>query len=204
MSIYNGFLGIPTGNICDAYHGKGAMAPYIQPLDRHMGVCGRALTVACAAGDNLTIHKAILEAKPGDVLVINCGGYTHAGAFGEMLGICCAAHGIRGVVLDGACRDKNELIDMGFPTFTKAVNPQGTIKETCGAVGGTVVCGGVQVHAGDVIVGDCDGVVVISPEDAEQVLQAALAKKKREDEMRPLLVAGHTTAELLGLMDKIR
>ena len=197
------FLEAPTGNICDANGGRGVMDAGIHPLDRHMQMAGRALTVACAAGDNLTIHKAVVLAQPGDVLVINCGGYLNAGAFGEMLALSCMAKGIAGVVIDGSCRDVNDLIELGFPTFVRGVNPRGTIKDTCGAVGGEVLCGGVTVRSGDVVVGDCDGVVVIPQEEAEEILDKALAKKKREDEMRPLLRAGSTTAELLGLMDKL-
>ena len=200
---YQKFLDAPTGNICDANGGRGVMDAGIHPLDRHMKVAGRALTVACAAGDNLTIHKAVLLAKPGDVLVINCGGYLNAGVFGEMLALSCRARGIAGVVIDGSCRDVNDLIDMNFPTFVRGVNPRGTIKDTCGAVGGEVLCGGVTVRTGDVVVGDCDGVVVVAEADAEDILHKALAKKQREDEMRPLLMAGGTTAELLGLMDKL-
>lgn len=197
------FLDAPTGNICDANGGRGVMDAGIHPLDRHMKVAGRALTVACAAGDNLTIHKAVLMARPGDVLVINCGGYLNAGVFGEMLALSCMAKGIAGVVIDGSCRDVNDLIDLKFPTFVRGVNPRGTIKDTCGAVGGEVLCGGVTVRTGDVVVGDCDGVVVVAEADAEEILKKALAKKQREDEMRPLLMAGGTTAELLGLMEKL-
>lgn len=200
---YQRFLEAPTGNICDANGGRGVMDAGIHPLDRHMQLAGRALTVACAAGDNLTIHKAVVLAQPGDVLVINCGGYLNAGVFGEMLALSCMAKGIAGVVIDGSCRDVNDLIELGFPTFVRGVNPRGTIKDTCGAVGGEVLCGGVTVRAGDIVVGDCDGVVVIPQEEAEAILDKALAKKKREDEMRPLLRAGGTTAELLGLMDKL-
>ena len=200
---YQRFLEAPTGNICDANGGRGVMDAGIHPLDRHMQMAGRALTVACAAGDNLTIHKAVVLAQPGDVLVINCGGYLNAGVFGEMLALSCMAKGIAGVVSDGSCRDVNDLIELGFPTFVRGVNPRGTIKDTCGAVGGEVLCGGVTVRAGDIVVGDCDGVVVIPQEEADVILDKALAKKQREDEMRPLLRAGGTTAELLGLMDKL-
>ena len=200
---YQRFLEAPTGNICDANGGRGVMDAGIHPLDRHMQLAGRALTGACAAGDNLTIHKAVVLAQPGDVLVINCGGYLNAGVFGEMLALSCMAKGIAGVVIDGSCRDVNDLIELGFPTFVRGVNPRGTIKDTCGAVGGEVLCGGVTVRTGDIVVGDCDGVVVIPQEEADLILDKALAKKQREDEMRPLLRAGGTTAELLGLMDKL-
>ncbi len=203
MSIYEKFIGIPSGNIADSNGFRGVMDGGIHPLDRHMELCGRALTCACAAGDNLTIHKAVLLAKPGDVLIVNCGGYPNAGVFGEMLAVCCRARGIKGVVIDGSCRDSNEIIDMGFPVYVRGVNPNGTTKFTCGAVGDKTLCGGVWVETGDVVVGDADGVVVIKPDEAEAVLQKAQAKKAHEDELRPQFAAGKSTAELLGLMDKI-
>ena len=204
MDIYKDFSGIPTGNIADSQGFRGVMDAGIQPLDRKMQMVGRALTVACAAGDNLTIHKAVLMAQPGDILVVNCGGYVNCGVFGEMLAISCKAKGIAGIVIDGSCRDSLELIEMGFPTYVRGVNPNGTIKETCGAVNGKVLCGGVWVEGGDVIVADADGVVVVKPEEAPEVQKKAAAKKQREAELRSLLAAGQTTAELLGLMDKIK
>ena len=202
MNIYQDFYGIPTGNIADSQNFRGVMDAGIQPLDRKMQMVGRALTVACAAGDNLTIHKAVLMAQPGDILVVSCGGYLNCGVFGEMLAISCQAKGIAGIVIDGSCRDSLELIEMNFPTYVRGVNPNGTIKETCGAVNGKILCGGVWVEGGDVIAADADGVVVIKPAEAEEVLKKAAAKKVRESELRPMLAAGQTTAELLGLMDK--
>lgn len=197
------FQGIPTGNIADSQGFRGVMDAGIQPLDRKMQVVGRALTCACAAGDNLTIHKAVVMAQPGDVLVVSCGGYLNCGVFGEMLAISCRAKGIAGIIIDGSCRDSLELIEMDFPTYVRGVNPNGTIKETCGAVNGKILCGGVWVNGGDIIAADADGVVVIKPDEAAEVLKKASAKKVRESELRPLLAAGKTTAELLGLIDKI-
>ena len=204
MCDYEGFGEIPTGNIADSNGFKNVMDAGIHPIDRHMKVCGRALTCACAAGDNMTIHKAVLMAKPGDVLVVNCGGYMDAGVFGEMLAICCRSRGVAGVIIDGSCRDSNELIDLGFPTFVRGINPNGTTKYTCGAVNEQILCGSVRVDPGDIVVGDADGVVVIKQEEAAQVLQKAKAKKAREDVLRPQLAAGKSTAELLALMDRIR
>ena len=204
MDIYNEFRGIPTGNIADSNGFKGVMDAGIHPLDRHMSLCGKALTCACVAGDNLTIHKAVLHAEPGDVLVITCGGFVNAGCFGEMLAVCCRARGIAGVVIDGSCRDSNELIDMEFPAYVRGVNPNGTIKETCGEVNGKILCGGVWVESGDVIVGDADGIVVVKKTDAEEVLRKSKEKKKKEDVLRPQFAQGKTTAELLGLMDRIK
>lgn len=198
------FRDIPTGNICDSNNRLGALDPAIQALDRHMTVAGRAYTVQCPPGDNLTIHKAMLEAQPGDVLVVSCGGFVNAGGFGELMATACQVKGIAGIVIDGACRDKNALIEMGFPTFVRATCPNGTMKENCGATGTAVLCGGTLVRTGDIVVGDCDGVVVIPQEAAEGVLERAKAKKAKEDEIRQQLLGGISTAELFDLTSKFR
>ena len=198
------FRDIPTGNICDSNNRLGALDPAIQALDRHMTVVGRAYTVQCPPGDNLTVHKAMLEARPGDVLVVSCGGFLNTGGFGELMATACQVKGIAGVVIDGACRDKNELIEMGFPTFVRGTCPNGTVKENCGATGTAVLCGGTLVRTGDIVVGDCDGVVVIPQENAEAVLERSKAKKAAEDEIRQKLLQGITTAELFNLYPKFR
>ena len=198
------FKGIPTGNICDSNGRLGALDPAIQALDRHMTVVGRAYTVQCPPGDNLTIHKAMVEAQPGDVLVVSCGGFLHAGGFGELMATACQVKGIGGIVIDGACRDKNELIEMGFPTFVRGTCPNGTAKENCGATGTAVLCGGTLVRTGDIVVGDCDGVVVIPQEKAEGVLERSKAKKAKEDVIRQQLLSGISTAELFDLTKKFQ
>ena len=202
--MYKYFEGIPTGNIADSNGFAGVMDSGIRPLERHMTLCGRALTCACVGGDNLTIHKAVLEAKPGDVLVVTCGGYTNAGVFGEMLGICCRARGIAGVVIDGSCRDSNELIDMGFPVYSRGVNPNGTTKTTCGSVNEKIICGGVWVEPGDIVVGDADGIVVIKQNVAEEVLRKSQEKKAKEESLKAVFASSKSTAEVLGFMGRIR
>lgn len=203
MSLAKEFFGIPTGNICDMNGLEGAMAAGMMPLDYKMKVAGPAMTVECQPGDNLTIHKAIALAEPGVVLVITCKGYTDRGVFGELFATSCVARGIAGVVIDGACRDKEDLIDMGFPVFSLGVNPNGTRKEVCGDINVPITCAGIQVNPGDIIVGDSDGVVCIKKENAADVLQKAKAKKEKEAELKPLLAAGRTTVELLGFEKKL-
>ncbi|MBO4880940.1 MAG: RraA family protein [Firmicutes bacterium] len=196
------FLGIPTGNICDSNGLKGSMDAAIMPMDLHMEMAGIAMTVKCPPEDNLTLHKAIALAKPGTVLVVDCSGYTGCGIFGELFATSCKARGIAGIVIDGACRDKVDLIEMNFPTFARGVNPNGSRKEVLGAIDEPICCGGVTVNAGDIIIGDADGVVVIAKEKAEEVLKKAQAKKQKESELKPLLAQGKTTVELLGFAKK--
>lgn len=203
MSIAEKFKGIPTGNICDSNNREGAMDADMMPLHYSFQMAGIAMTVECAPGDNLTIHKAIAQAEPGNILVIDCKGYKGAGVFGEILATSCIARGIVGVVINGACRDKYELIKMGFPVFCLGVNPNGTRKEVCGRINAPIVCAGRLVNPGDIIVGDADGVVVIPKESAVEVLEKSQAKKLKEEELIPQVKAGKTTLELLGLDKKL-
>jgi 4-hydroxy-4-methyl-2-oxoglutarate aldolase len=202
MDIASAFKGIPTGNICDSNNLQGSMDPAIKPVHYSQKMTGYAMTVICQPGDNLTIHRAIAEAKEGSVLVIDCQGYTGAGVFGELFATSCITKGIKGVVIDGACRDKQDLIKMNFPTFSRTVNPNGTLKNTCGAIDTVIECGGRIVKPGDIIIGDADGVVVIPQENAQEVLEKSIQKKAKEDELKVLLTQGKTTAELMNFQHK--
>ncbi|MFC6259716.1 RraA family protein [Levilactobacillus fujinensis] len=198
MSVYDEFKGIPTGNICDVNGLYGAMEHDIKPLSTNFSFSGEAYTVDCPARDNLTIHKAIAEARPGSVLVVNCHQFVDAGIFGEMLATSCIAKGLKGIVIDGACRDKAELIHLGFPVFSRAVCPNGTNKADFGAVQNPIICGGLPVKPGDVIIGDADGVVVIAKSKAETILRLAKAKMASELKLKSELAKGKTTADLFN------
>ncbi len=195
--------GIPTGNICDANNKGGNMNATIKALDKSMHVVGEAFTVKCQPGDNLTIHKAIYEAPVGSVLVIDAQGFANAGAFGDILATACIKQGILGLVLDGACRDANDIEALKFPVFCKTTNPGGTVKESLGILNQPIQCGGVIVHSGDIIVADRDGVAVIPRMKAEQVINDAVKKNQKEEEIRQQILEGVSTITLLGLENKL-
>jgi 4-hydroxy-4-methyl-2-oxoglutarate aldolase len=203
QDLINALTGIPTGNVCDANDKGGNMNATIKPLDKKMHVVGKAFTVRCQPGDNLTIHKAIYEAPVGSVLVIDAQGFTNAGAFGDILATACMQQGIVGLVLDGACRDANDIEAMGFPVFCKTTNPGGTVKESVGILNQPIQCGGLMVHPGDLVVGDRDGVAVIPQSKAEQVINDAIAKNQKEEEIRQRILEGVSTIDLLGLDSKL-
>ena len=200
---------LPTGNIADSNTNsprQGVMHSSIKPIDPASHVLGRAVTARCYPGDNLALHQAIYTAKAGDVLVLDCHGYTEAGHFGDIMALACQVRGIAGVVIDGSCRDSQDIKAMGFPVFVKAFNPSGTVKKSLGEVNVPVLCGGVQVNPGDIIAGDCDGVVVVKPEDEDEVFAKALAKFEKENKIVEQLKAGMTTLEIYGfneLIDKL-
>ena len=139
------FQRLPLGNICDANGKRGSMDPAIRPVDPSLHMVGRAYTVRCHPGDNLAIHKAITEAPDGSVLVIDAGGYTGGGHIGEIMCFACMQRGIRGLVIDGTCRDADDIQALGFPVFSRGFNPGGTVKETVGQTEIPIVCGGPAI-----------------------------------------------------------
>ena len=201
---------LPTGNIADNNTNaprQGVMHSSIKPIDPASHVLGRAVTARCYPGDNLALHQAIYAAKAGDVLVLDCHGYTEAGHFGDIMALACQVRGIAGVVIDGSCRDSQDIKAMGFPVFVKAFNPSGTVKKSLGEVNVPVLCGGVLVRPGDIVAGDCDGVVVVPSEDEDKVFARALAKFEKEQHIVDQLKAGKTTLEIYGfteLIEKLR
>lgn len=167
----------------------------IKPLRAGWTVRGRALTVSVPAGDNLAIHAALAIAQPGDVLVVDAQGYTERAVMGGIMCAQAAAIGIAGVVIDGAMRDVAELRQGALPVFAAAASPAGPTKAGGGSVNREIQCGGVRVGPGDWILGDDDGVVVITPAELESVVTGALAKSEAEarrmaaiarGELRPL------------------
>jgi 4-hydroxy-4-methyl-2-oxoglutarate aldolase len=193
------FCGIPTGNLSDAMGRKGNMHSSIKPVYPSAKLAGRAFTVACQPADNLTIHKAITMAPAGSALVIYAGGYTETAVFGDIMALACQVRGIAGVVIDGSCRDTEEIEEMNYPVFAKGINPGGPVKETLGATDVPIQCGGIVVTPGDIIVGDRDGVVVVPAGRAAEVLEKAKAIVEKEIKVRELLKQGKTTMEIFGL-----
>ena len=196
---------IPTGNVADnntSAPRQGVMDSGIKPLDSTSRMVGRAFTVRCRPGDNLAVHQGLNAAGEGDVLVLDCGGYTEAGHFGDITALACLMRGIAGVVIDGACRDVEDIKELGLPVFVRGVNPRGTTKAVLGELAVPVTCGGINVRPGDVVLGDCDGVVVVPREVEDEVFAAAQAKFEKELHQVEALRTGVGTMELLGF-DKI-
>lgn len=198
-------LVLPTGNVADNNTDvprQGTMDSGIKPIDPKSRMLGRAVTVQCYPGDNLALHQGIYAAEPGDVLILDCHGYTEAGHFGDIMALACQVRGIAGVVIDGSCRDSEDIKELGLPVFVRGFNPSGTVKASLGKVNVPVTCGGVRVNPGDMILGDCDGVVVVPREKEDQVFEKAQAKFAKEEKLVEELKAGKTTLEIYGF-DKL-
>jgi len=178
----------------------GAMDFEIKPIYSGMRVCGPAITVQCHPGDNGMLHKALAIAKPGDVLVASMG-RVDMGAWGEVLSTCAVARGVAGLVIDGMVRDGLGIKSIGFPVFSRGLCMRGTVKETIGFVNHPLCCGSVIVHPGDLVLGDDDGVVVISKANTtEELVRRCEDRERIEHEMMAKLRQGElTTLDILGL-----
>jgi 4-hydroxy-4-methyl-2-oxoglutarate aldolase len=197
-----GHYGVAT--IHEAQGRTGLLASHLRPIYRPVRVAGNALTCEVAPGDNWSIHVAVEQAQPGDLLVVTPTSPCDDGYFGELLATSVRAHGVRGLVIDAGVRDVAELTAMAFPVWSKVVCAQGTVKETPGNVQVPIVCAGAYVRPGDVIVADDDGVVVVRHEDVERVIAASKKREDNEEEKRARLASGELGLDIYAMRDKLR
>ncbi|MFM2066270.1 MAG: hypothetical protein RLZZ584_1179 [Pseudomonadota bacterium] len=166
--------------LADVAGRRGALHGRIAPLSPSMRFAGPAVTVEVRPGDNLMIHAALALVKPGDVIVVDGKGDLGSALMGEIMCQQAAALGVAGVVIDGAVRDSEALRALGLPVHAAGLNPNGPTKAIAGRLNHPVSVGGVTVRAGDLVVGDADGVTVIEREKAAAMLPLAAEKVAAE------------------------
>lgn len=173
------FRGLPVANIADEMNRMNCMDARLRPVNGSP-LLGTAFTVKSRIGDNLMFHKALDLAQPGDVIVVDGRGDLANSLTGEIMMRQAMKRGIAGVIVDGAVRDVEALSRMDLPIYSAGITPQGPYKDGPGEINVPVSCGGVTVNPGDILVGDADGVVVISPRDAAALAEKAAIKSQKE------------------------
>ena len=174
------------------------MSARMRPLKDGQKIAGPAVTAFCWPGDNLMMHRALYLAKPGDVLVVVCQAELSGAQWGDLATRYALQKGLAGVVVQGCARDVDQVRALGLPVWSTHIWPIHPDKSGHGFVNAPVVCEGVNVRPGDLIVGDGDGVICVPRDDAARVVAAAQAKMRKEDEVAGKVRAGAAVWDLSG------
>ncbi|MFJ7929910.1 RraA family protein [Peribacillus sp. NPDC096448] len=183
------FRNLPTTAISDAMEGLSNLDSAIKPLKEEFRMAGRALTVQIPVGDNSAVLKAIGEAKPGDIIVVDSKGDTYRAIAGDFVVGMMQTMEIGGLVVDGVIRDLEAIKELNFPVFSKGTTVAASGKAGVGETNVPISCGGVTVFPGDIIIGDMDGVVAVPQAKGEEILVKA-KDKILKDEQRAEKYAG--------------
>jgi 4-hydroxy-4-methyl-2-oxoglutarate aldolase len=197
-----GVLGVATAH--EAYGRSGLMKPYLRPVWQGGEAAGTAVTVLAHPGDNWMIHVAVEQCQPGDILVVGCSADNTDGMFGDLLATSLMARGVKALVIDAGVRDAKALREMGFPVWSKAISAKGTVKATPGSVNIPVVCAGINVKPGDAIIADDDGVVVVSRNDAADVVTKGEKRHADEEGKRKQLASGALGLDMYNMRDPLK
>ncbi|MGH8669908.1 MAG: RraA family protein [Burkholderiales bacterium] len=184
------FAKMVTPHLSDSMERLYAGGPQLRPMYKGGTLAGPAFTVKTAPGDNLLVHKALDTARPGDVIVVDAGGFADHAIIGELMAARAMQRGIAGLVIWGAIRDSAELGAGSYPVFACAVTHRGPYKNGPGEINVPIAMGGMPVNPGDIIVGDADGLVAIPQDQAERILASAKSILEKETASMQQIQAG--------------
>ena len=184
------FRGLPVANVSDVMARMTAAGPNLRPMHGGGALAGPAVTVKTRPGDNLMIHKAIDMAEPGDVIVVDAGGELAQALIGELMLAHATRRGIGGFVINGAIRDAAAIRAQNVPVFAAGITHRGPNKDGPGEINFPIAIAGMVIAAGDLILGDDDGVLAVPFDDVETVLAAGWAKHAAEEKQMTQTLAG--------------
>jgi 4-hydroxy-4-methyl-2-oxoglutarate aldolase len=196
------FKPISVATVYEASGRKGFVNPKIKPIFRGMKLCGPAFTVQTVPGDNLMLHKALEKTQEGDIIVATVGDEYEYGYWGDLMSVQAKAKKLGGLAIDGCIRDSEEIIEMGFPIFSRGLAIRGTVKASLGLINYPINFGGTVVNPGDIILGDDDGIVIVRYEDCKEVLAKSKERVQKEEVKAKALMNGVTSVKYNNL-DKI-
>lgn len=178
------------------------MSPAMRPLIAGQRIAGPAVTAWCPPGDNLMMHRALYLAQKGDVLVVQA---PDGGAqWGDMAAYYAKRKGLEGIIVDGFIRDTDDLVELRSPVWSTLIGPSSPQKIGPGLVNAPIVCAGVRVEPGDLMVADGDGVIVIPRQQAREIVDRAHARAAHEQANRQELAAGKHPWFLHGCEENYR
>ncbi|MFI6657634.1 4-carboxy-4-hydroxy-2-oxoadipate aldolase/oxaloacetate decarboxylase [Streptomyces sp. NPDC050523] len=196
--------GYGVATVSEAMGRTGLLGPQIRPIQQGVRVAGTAVTVLSWPGDNLMIHAAVEQCGEGDLLVVTTTSPSTDGMFGELFATALHKRGVKGVITNAGIRDTQELREMGFAAWARAVSAQGTVKATGGSVNVPVAIDGQVIRPGDVILADDDGVVVVPRERARETVERSEAREAKEASTRSAFLEGQLGLDRYNLREKLK
>lgn len=176
----------------------GELPSVIKPVSPKMKVCGPAYTVKTIGCNNMLLHRAYAYANPGDVLIADCSDFYEAGYWGDLMSLGAMTKGIAGLVIDGCVRDADDIEAMGFPVFSRGLCIKGTGNDSMGSLNEPIKIGNANIHPGDIVLGDRDGVVIIPLARVDEAIEKSIARELKEERTREGLRAGKTSLQIYG------
>ena len=185
--------------LADALGASCSVETSILPIDSHFRICGSALTVECAIGDNLTVHHALHLAQPGDVLIVGGSPESDGALWGELMSISAQTKGLAGTIIDGPVRDPVEIRELGYPVFCRHFNPRRAAKETYGKINVPVQIGTLLISPNDLVLADANGIASIPHDRVHEAIALASEIARKETQVKEEIRSGRTIFDIFNL-----